>query len=137
MALVAPNEGEAILLDRMLNGWTYAADKLILFTNNATLSEATVYTDLTQPVGGSYTATTLNAVAGWGVSDGTATYDGGSAVTITFSADLVNGPWTIYGYAVVNNASTEILWVEKFTGGPFIIANSGGSTSIVLRITLD
>lgn len=90
--------------------------KYRLFTNNLTLSQATVYSDFVEASGGGgYAAVTYD--------EGDFTLDSVAAhiATIT-AADVVfsvsSGSQSIYGYYVTDSANTKVLACGKFSDAP-------------------
>ena len=135
MALICPAEGEDVLLARILN--VSPDDKIILFSNDLTPSDTTVFGDLSQPTGGGYAVITLSG--SWSISAGTGNYSHPTTVTVNFVNDGVTSPaaWNVYGYAVINDAGNKILWAERFSGAPFSVPSTGGTISIAVKITLE
>ncbi|MBE3084688.1 MAG: hypothetical protein IMZ64_00540 [Bacteroidetes bacterium] len=132
MALLVPDEGEVNLLSHALNKIASADVKLCLFTNNYTPVEGSVYADFTEAVaddpadyvritltGASWTITTTTGVT-------TATY---AQQTFTFTQASVN-----YGYFVINNAGTKVLWAERFSDAPHTIPSGGGTEKITINL---
>ncbi|RDJ35488.1 MAG: hypothetical protein DWQ19_11775 [Crenarchaeota archaeon] len=132
MALTAPTIGEVVLLEYIVNKETPTELVLHLFKNNPTISDATVYGDLTEATEAGYAAITLTGTD-WTVADvgglGTATY---AEQTFTFTTAA-----SIYGYYVTSTTASELLWLEKFSGAPFTLPSGGGSIGISPRITLE
>jgi hypothetical protein len=97
---------------------------LKLFTNNIVPSSTDTAATYTEASGGGYAAITLTTgswtVALNGSNIETATY---AQQTFTFTGAL-SGSATVYGYYVVDSASTPaIMWAETIT--PFTPANNG------------
>lgn len=131
MALISPHQGENTLLARMMN----TGDKVFLYTNNVTLSDTTVIGDFNKVAGtGSPSPAEKTLSSSWTYSSGTATYNSGTSVDFVFTGSPSG--FTIYGYGVENSAGTAILWAEAFSTGPFSIGISGGTISVILKITL-
>jgi hypothetical protein len=56
-----------------------------------------------------------------------------SEQTFTFTTAV-----TVYGYYVTTiGGSPELLWLERFSGAPFILPSGGGQIAISARISLD
>lgn len=134
MALVVPNNSEVTMLQRLL-GYTTANNQVLrLYTNDLTPTESTNYTDITQSSASGYAAITLTT-ASWTVSTSAGTTTGVYAEqTFTFSATE-----TLYGYYVTDSTSPtpNLLWVERFTGAPFILPSTGGQVAITPTVNLE
>lgn len=135
MSLVAPNEGLVAQLTYILQSTiSGVADwNLILFKNNATLTQASVYADLTLATFGGYSAVTLTR-GSWV----TPTIVSGVAVSTYTTTPQIwtvsSGSETIYGYAIVTASSPKIIYVEKFSS-PVAVA-AGGILGVLPRVTL-
>jgi len=85
----------------------------------------------TESVEAGYAAVTLTSST-WTTTQAsgvtTAVYSG-----VTFSFTTGAGP---YGY-YVTDISNNLLWVERFSGAPFTLPDSGGDIAITPKITLD
>lgn len=137
MSLVCPDRMGEILLLQYIVGCAHfkmGVDDnpvLHLYSNNVVPSDSTVIGDLTEvSTLTGYHAITLTS-ANW-----TTTQVGGvttavySEQTFVFSTNA-----SAYGYYVTNE-STELLWLELFSGAPFSIPDGGGTVSITTKITL-
>jgi len=130
--LIVPNAGEGKLLEIMVNKTASANCTLFLYSNNATLSNATVLGDLTEVSGGGYAAATLTG-ATWGVTPGSPSvllY--GAEQVFTFTS--VPGTATVYGYGV--KVGTTLLWAEALPSAPFTVAAAGDAVKVTPRFTL-
>jgi hypothetical protein len=132
MALVAPYQKGEILLLQYIVGMVNADNPVLhLYSNDIVPGDATVIGDLTE-VGGAtgYAAITLLS-ANW-----TTTQVGGittavfSEQTFTFTTDA-----TAFGYYITDE-STQLLWLERFSGAAFNIPDGGGTISITTKLTL-
>lgn len=133
MALLVPDVGERELLGRMLN--KNAPDNVVLhlYTNNQTPAEGDTTANYTESTGTGYAAITLTG-ASWTIATVAGTTTAAYAQqTFTYTGAEPN----IYGYYVTNLAGTTLLWVEKFTDGPYAIPSGGGSVKITPRIELE
>ena len=130
MAIVTPNVGEVILLGYMLDETTPDDKVCHLYKNDFTPGDATELSDLTEVDETGYGAITL--VGGWtiGTDFGVTT---GEHPLVTFSiSDSVD----VHGYFITDNASTGLLWVERFDSAPFSLVGSG-DVDITPKIILD
>lgn len=133
MALLVPDVSEVILLETMLNKTAATDVKLKLYTNNRTPGEADNLTSYTESTGTGYAAVTLTG-ASWTVATATGTTTAEYAQqTFTYTGAEAN----IYGYYVTNFGSTQVLWAEIFTDGPYSIPAGGGSVKITPKIQLE
>lgn len=135
MSLVAPNEGLADQLDYILKStisgvanWT-----LVLFKNNLTPNQSTVYADLTLATFGGYSPVTLSRST-WtsaviSADKAVSTYDTTPQIWLVSS-----GSETIYGYAIVTPSSPVIRYVERFASP--IAVSAGGIIGVLPRVTL-
>jgi hypothetical protein len=132
MALVCPDQKGEILLLQYIVGMVNADNPVLhLYANDVTPSDSSVIGDLTEVAGATgYGAITLLS-ANW-----TTTQAGGittavfSEQTFTFTTDA-----TSYGYYVTDE-TTQLLWLERFSGAPFDIPDGGGTISITTKLTL-
>lgn len=131
MALVCPDVWGEILLLQYVTGLAASTDKVLhLFSNDVTPADSTVLGDLTEVTSSGYVPVTL-ASASW-----TTTQTGGvttavySIQTFTFSTDAVS-----YGY-YITDTSNRLLWLERYTNGPYTIPADGGNISITNQISL-
>src|SRR3972149_4852506 len=53
--------------------------------------------------------------------------------TWTFTASVGN----IFGYHMVHSQALQLLWSERFTGGPYNIVNSGDQIKVTPVFTLE
>jgi hypothetical protein len=128
MSLVCPDEAEVNMLGRILN----KDDPVIkLYTNDVTPDEATGSSDLTEASGNGYTDKGLPG-SGWGITSNGTTTGSYAQQVWTFTGALGN----VYGYYLMNNAKDELLWVERFTDGPYNIQNDGDQIKITPKIEL-
>lgn len=118
--IVLPKEGLGVLCGRLLN--PAAADPvpwlLLLFSNDVTPDEDTVYADLIESTAAGYSRVTI------GPEDWTAPVIVGLDAVSTFGTDpiqwdITGGPWNVYGWAIVTATSPVILMVER-KGSPLV-----------------
>ena len=142
MSLLVPDIGEILMLQYLTNmlstdgsaGPAGGGRLLRLFTNNLTPAEGTTQSTITEAVGATgYTPVTLVG-SSWTTTQvagtTTAVY---SEQTFTFTTAV-----TVYGYYVTTiGGSPELLWLERFSGAPFILPTGGGQIAISPRISLD
>lgn len=127
MTIVCPDAGEVLLLQYMLNHTAATDVKMHLYTSNITPAEADVVGDYSpsEPSDGLYTAATLTGI-NWVV----ATVAGTTTATYAQQVFSFSGSDSVYGYYVTNNASTSLLWAERFNVAPFLLPGGGGQIAI-------
>ena len=132
MPLVAPDEGEILLLQYIVN-MTAATDPVLHLYNNTdlTVDEAVTIGDITEASATGYAAITLTG-GSWTTTQSvgvtTAEY---SEQTFAFTTGA-----SLYGY-YVTDTSNNLLWLEEFSGAPFTLPSGGGTIAITSNITLD
>lgn len=132
MPLLVPNNGEGDALGYFVNKQTPENLVLRLYTNNITPGETDTAATYTEATGFGYAAVTL-AGATWAVTEGapsSATY---AQQTFTFTGAAGN----IYGYYLTRATSGRIAYAERFTDGPYAIANNGDQVKIAPAVTFD
>lgn len=132
MALVAPDVGEQVMLARILNKSSADDVKLHLYVNNVTPDEDTLLGDLTEASDPSYAAISLTG-ANWTIAT-VANVTTGSYASQRFT---FTGGATVYGYYFTDASETNLLWVERFTDGPYNILSNGGFIDVVPKATFD
>lgn len=131
MTLRIPSPSEALLLEYMLGKTAVDTLQVRLFSNNVTPGESDTSATYTQVSGNGYAGISLTA-ANWTVSAGDPTVATYPQITFTFTGAAGN----VYGYYVVAATSGNLLWAERFTDGPYNIAQAGDSIKITPRMTL-
>lgn len=127
----APDVGEVQLLKFLLNFEAPSNPILHLYkAPSGAVSESTVLADLTESDEAGYAPITLTG-SNWSVATAagvtTATHP---QVTFTFTTSA-----TAYGL-YVTDASSRLLWMEKFDGSGFTLPGSGGEIAIDPTVTL-
>ena len=126
MALVVPNCGEVVSLSRIVNKTATGDVRLKLFSNNVTPGEATVLGDLTEVSGSGYTDKSLTG-ANWTVAT-----DGSNNTTASYAKQsfALTGAATVYGYYVTTADGNTLIWLERFTDGPYSVPSGGGTIEV-------
>lgn len=101
---------------------------LKLFTNNPSLSINDTVSTYIEASGGGYVYKTLSATL-WAVSGNIAAYP---AQTWTFTGPVGN----IYGYYVVRATTGDLIFSEKFSGGPYNVQTNGDNISVTINLTI-
>lgn len=128
MPIVFPDAGENIVLEALVNKTAPQNLVLRLYTSNTTPGESDTAGTYTEASGSGYSAITLTG-ASWGsASGGSISY---AQQTFTFSGALGN----VYGYYLTQASSGTLVAAERFTDGPYNIANNGDQIKITPTIT--
>lgn len=142
MALLVPNGGEAVMLERLIGIDIFGAgDTLRLWLYKETGTDGT-------PVEGD---TFLSYVLSFGDSekillgdteDWTLAQGGGDTVSATYAQQtftFASGD-SLAGYVVTTlsrGGDTMIFWAEEFSDGPYVIPGGGGTVKVTPRIELE
>ena len=132
MPLVVPNNGEGDLLAYYVNKTAPENLVLRLFTNNVTPGETDTAATYTEATGNGYAAVTLTG-ASWTVTEGAPSSAAYAQQTFTFTGALGN----VYGYYLTRATSGRIAHAERFSDGPYAIANNGDQIKVTPTITAD
>jgi hypothetical protein len=129
MALQITTAGKEVVL-KYLTGNVSATEtlKLKLFTNNYTPTPSSIAIDFTEANGGGYAEKLLTASA-WTFSNGIATCP---AQLWTFTGSVGN----VYGYYLIRQTSADVIAAERFTSGPYNIANNGDTITVNLSLNI-
>jgi hypothetical protein len=131
MPITAPNQGENLIIQYIINKLQPDDVVLRLFVNDVVITETTVAADLTESTDPAYSSITL-AGATWTISQ-----VGGETVA-TYPDQIFNfdDAETIYGYYISDQANGHILWGERFPAAPFNIPSSGGTLTLTPKLSL-
>ena len=124
MAGVVVRTGRGRLLNLGANKVAVADLVIGLFVNNATLTESSVLADLTEMSTHGYAAKTPGA-ANWTVTEAATTTVVAAEQTWTFTAAAAVD---VYGYFV--KLGTVLVCAEKFSDGPYPVANTGDQIKV-------
>lgn len=129
MALNFPDVGENLALEMITNKTAPQNLVLKLYKNNITPSDTDTAATYTEADFTGYSAITLTG-ASWGVaSGGTIAY---AQQTFTCSGASSN---SIYGYFVIQTASTVLLYSERDASAPFTVTVSGDAVKVTPTIS--
>lgn len=134
MALLVPNAELVRTLELRLNISTPEDLQIRLYSNNYTPVSGSTAGDFTQATFTGYSAVTIDE-EDWDITSAdpaVALLD--AAVEFTSTAGSQNQD--IYGYYIVGVTSGRLIWAERFTDGPYNIANLNDKISVTPRITL-
>jgi hypothetical protein len=122
---IYPSNGLIYQLTQIVSG----SPVLGLFTNNYTITDASLFSNLTEAGWTSYARITLTS-GNWvslGVAGGIGTI---AYPTCTFTNGSVAAV-TTYGYFILDPTSTYLLAAGNFAGAPITLAASGGTYSFI------
>lgn len=134
MALIHPNEGAQEALSRWLNKSATGNVVLKLFKSNTTPGETDTVATYTEADFTGYSAITLTG-ANWTITNADPASASYAKQTFTSSAGSQNQ--NVYGYYVTNAGGTVLMWAERFTDGPYNIANNGDKIEVTPVFTQD
>lgn len=106
MPLVVPDAIEDDVLTSLLT----SALTMRLYSNNYTPIGGSATANFTQVSGGGYAGKALT-LANWSITSGLAVYNALQEWTFTGATD---SPGTIYGYYVIRNSDSRLIWAERF-----------------------
>lgn len=134
MALLLVNQGESIMLEALVNKTAPQTLVLKLFKSDTTPSEAHTEANYTEADFTGYSAVTLTG-ASWSVSGTSPTQISYAEQTFTSSAGSQDQD--VYGYYIVQSSSGKLVWAERFSNGPYNIANNGDQIKVTVNFTQD
>ena len=130
MALVVCDGGELIALKALVNNAAQSTNlTLKLFKSNTTPGNTDTAGTYTEADFTGYSAATLTG-ASWVVTGNPVTY---AKQTFTSSAGSQNQ--NVYGYFIV--AGAALIYAERFTDGPYNIANDGDKIEVTPSLGAD
>lgn len=113
MPLIVPNASELTMLTAILEAYEGSDLKLKLYKNDYTPTASSTVANFTEATFGGYSEVTLT-YSDWTiatVSNNAKAVWGEEPIVWTVTADA----HTVYGYYVVDNAETTLVWAEKYT----------------------
>lgn len=132
MSLVMPNQGEVLALKALLNHTAPQDLDLCLFTNNATMANSNTESSFTEIANDTYGYALVElTAANWTVTGGSPTSASYAKQTFTFTGAQGN----VYGYMLLQRTSGKLVWAEKFSDGPYNVANNGDKIEVTPVIT--
>jgi hypothetical protein len=134
MTLLVPNIGEELALKAFLNHTAGQNLVLRLFQNNITPAETDVAVTYTEATFTGYANVTLTG-SSWTVVQGAPTE--ATFAQQTFSSTAAQATQNIFGYYLTQVTSGSLAWAERFTDGPYPIANNGDQIKVTPKITAD
>ena len=147
MALLAGNQGETLMLKRILgdqrSGDT-TGDTLFLrlYDGDTTPTEGDTWLKYSESDGSGYAAIAVPGDSTSGFPGWTYATGAGDTVSATFAQQTFtySAGDTLYGYYVTSRdaaGDTTVLWAELFTDGPYTIPGGGGTVKVTPKISLD
>lgn len=134
MAGIVVNNGEKVSLDYLVGKVTTVRNLVLrLYKSNTTPSETTVAGDLTEADFTGYSAITLTG-ASWSTSGGDPATGSYAEQTFTSSAD--QSAQSVYGYYLTRATDGDLIAVERFTNGPYVISNNGDTIKLTPNFTV-
>jgi len=131
MALVFVNGGEDLALKALLNHTAGQNLVLRLYRNDQTPVDTHTSSDYTEANFTGYAAVTLTG-SSWSVSGGVSSY---AQQSFTSSAGSQNQD--VYGYYMTQTSSGLLVYAERFTNGPYNIADNGDVIRVTPQILAD
>ena len=130
MSLVVPDQGEGIALSYLVNKSSPSDLTLRLYTNNGTPGESDTESTYTEASGSGYSAINFTG-ASWTVTTGAPSNVAYAQQEFTFTGALGN----VYGYYVTRQSDSKLIWVERFSDGPYNITATGQKIRVTPVIT--
>jgi hypothetical protein len=131
MSLLMVNQGEAYLLEYLVNKTAPDTLKLKLFKNDKTPADGDTEAGYTEATFTGYASVTLTG-ASWTITAGAPSEAAYAQQVFTSTANqtLEN----VYGYYVVRTSDNKLMWAERFTDGPYPIQNNNDSIRVTPKI---
>ena len=131
MTLLVPNVGEGRMLKAILNHTAPENLVLKLYTSNTTPAETDTDSTYTEATGNGYSNVSLTG-SSWSITEGAPSFGQYAQQTFTFTGALGN----VYGLYLTQTTSGILMWAERFSDGPYNIANNGDQIKITPYIEL-
>ena len=135
MALLVPNQAEERMIQMIVNATTNQNlnQVLRLYKNNLTPASTDVLADYTEATFTGYSSVTLTS-GSWTITPGAPTSAAQTSAT-TFACTATTSE-LIYGYYLAQASATVMQWAERFSDGPYTIANNGDKIILTVQLTL-
>lgn len=131
MALLMVDQGEGIALEYIVNKDSPEDLVLRLFKNDKTPADADDEGDYTEADFTGYSSITLTG-SSWTVTPGAPSQ--ASYAQQTFASTADQSQQLIYGYYLTRLTGGELMWAERFTDGPYAIANNGDQIKVTPKL---
>lgn len=122
------------MLEALVNKTAPQTLVLKLFKSNTTPAETHTEADYTEADFTGYSSISLTG-ASWTISGTSPSQAAYAEQTFTSSAGSQNQ--NVYGYYIVQSTSGKLVWAERFSNGPYNIANSGDQIKVTPIFTQD
>lgn len=132
MAFTTTDAGEVLLLRYMLNNTPATDVRLHLYVNDVSVGESGTTGTVTESTAPGYSVKELVG-SQWTV----ATAGGTSSATYARQTFTYTTSESVYGWYITNQASSTLIWAERFAGAPFQVPPSGGTIDIDTVLKLD
>jgi hypothetical protein len=135
MAMTWMTTGKALILENTLGKTAVDGTsnwKMHLFSNNASITAATVVGDLTEVATTGYAVQNMPP-ADWTLTTVTTDDKQAACAKKTFTMSVAT---TSYGYFVTNAAGTTLIGAENF-GEAYVLGSSGGTINVTLTAILN
>jgi len=128
VAGVIPNSGENLALELLVNKGTSLRNLVLkLFQNNVTPGETDTASTYTEADFTGYSAVTLTG-SSWALTPGAPSQAVFAQQTFTSSAD--QSTQNVYGYYLVTDTDGTLVAAERFSDGPYQVANNGDAIKV-------
>lgn len=131
--LLVPQNSEADSLKYFVNAAVPEDLVLRLFTNNVTPAETDTAANYTEASGSGYAAIALLGASWAAPVEGLPSSIAYPQQTFLFTGAL----GAVYGYFMTRAISARIALAERFTDGPYTVANAGDAIKLTPRLTAD
>lgn len=135
MALLVSNTAEGRMIRMIVNATTAQNENLSmrLFKSNTTPTSTMTLADYTEATFTGYSAVTATS-GSWTINEGAPTSaTQASATTFTCTAATSEA---IYGYYLSQITSSQLMWSERFSDGPYTLTNNGDKIILTPQLTL-
>jgi hypothetical protein len=134
MSFFACNEGDAQMLNLVLDKVAVETLILKLYSNNVTPDKSQTAASFTECSGSGYAAITLTP-ASWTVTTGTGAGTTPTSAAYPQQTFTLTAALTAYGYFLVGTTSGKCYFAEIFAGAPYVIPSGGGTIKVTPNVT--
>lgn len=131
MAGVLADNGCKQILTECKTNWNASALKLALFKTNVTPTTSSVLATFTEA---DFPGYARQSIVTWPVPAVGAHIASMAAAANTFTRSTTGANQTIYGYMVLDNAGTTLLWAELDPNAPINLTNAGDSYTVTATL---
>ena len=130
MPLIVPNSAEVFILRYVTNSAVPEDLDIRLYVNDLNPDESVVVGNFIEANGGDYAKIELNSTL-WIVTPGEPTVAEHPQVSWTFTGAV----GSVYGYYITRRTTGDLVWAERFTNGPYNVANANDQIRVTPRLT--